>query len=134
MREIRFRFFEDNGKFSKMWHDPMLMLIENKDDKDYTVWDVINGAFSNIKIMQFTGLKDKNGKECFEGDIVKMLDWGFRKKNKVLGIYKVIWDYEEKGWRLTPSPNIDAYNILRNFEVIGNIYENPELMKGVGDV
>jgi len=69
-------------------------------------------------IMQFTGLHDKNGKEIYEGDIIEGLhDFGPGGWDKRLG--KIEW----KG---------DGYwmHYWKDYEVIGNIYENPELLKG----
>lgn len=87
-----------------------------------------------IHLMQYTGLKDKNGKEIYEGDVVKCSD------NRVA---KVI--FGETGWMIESKPfskmeirfseensvirmNADRYGKLKNTEVIGNIYENPDLL------
>jgi len=76
----------------------------------------------NCILMQYTGLKDKNGKEIYEGDIV-------RHKDAPLEICTVIWD----GGGFYARSNIeDMFYSLTNkvlIEVIGNIYENPELLK-----
>jgi uncharacterized phage protein (TIGR01671 family) len=89
-----------------------------------------------IEFMQFTGLKDKNGKEIYEGDILQfksqsLLDsWaGKEMTTKVAEIY---WNQEElafyirnKEVELKPDMRTDN----NNFEIIGNIHENPELLK-----
>lgn len=65
--------------------------------------------------MQFTGLKDKNGKEIYEGDIVKTVKEDWVKVYYDRGNYWV-WRYQL------------AYLWETGVEVIGNIYENPELI------
>ncbi|KKL84776.1 hypothetical protein LCGC14_1961420, partial [marine sediment metagenome] len=70
-------------------------------------------------LMQFTGLKDKNGKEIFEGDILK-----YENRN-----YEVSWMEDDGGFFAW----LYGYSIQGGLflwtEVIGNIYENPELLK-----
>lgn len=79
---------------------------------------IVFEAAKNIKLMQYTGLKDKNEKEIYEGDIIKTRN----------GIGVVIWLSEFDGYDITGwvcgfrNQNIPS-------EVIGNIYENPELIK-----
>ena len=78
--------------------------------------DELNNLKPNLKIEQFTGLHDKNGKEIYEGDIV----------TDGVGKYKIIYDLKLAGYQ--------PYCIFRDepenyCEVIGNIYENPDLVK-----
>ena len=73
-------------------------------------------------VMQFTGLLDKNGKEIYEGDILSAGDGG---------IFTVDFPYAAWAFSATPSSKYIAYpapwSNAKRMEIIGNIYENPEL-------
>ena len=77
-----------------------------------SVW---NGA----PLMQSTGLFDKNGKEIYEGDIVQ---------NEFLSVNKIV--FADGGFKVTSGTSVGNYlgHFVENLEVIGNIYENPELL------
>lgn len=79
---------------------------------------------SNI-LMQYTGLTDKNGKEIYEGDVVKKLSAKGIRIGEIRfhhGAFVVIYP-NIKSWKLASERGQQA------IEVIGNIYENPELLK-----
>lgn len=78
----------------------------------------------DYELMQFTGLLDKNGKEIYEGDIIS---------NQYTDNYLVV--FRDGGFKLTPEPqgegfvgDCSEFNCMVR-EVIGNVYENPELLK-----
>ncbi len=118
-REIKFRFF-DGAKMCEVGD-----LTFFADRAGYH----INGEFPSTgkdpyPLMQFTGLKDKNGKEIYEGDIVK------QDANNIGFI-----EYDKGSFSVVDRPLSD-YEIGAGYigdmsdtwEVIGNIYENPELL------
>lgn len=89
----------------------------------------------NFDLMQFTGLYDKNGKEIYEGDIVRIKGHALQRDKRGIGIdidgnYVVKWS-EKMELILAPSPESkEGWLLSKNLhyiEVIGNIYENPEL-------
>lgn len=78
----------------------------------------------DVILMQSTGLFDKNNKEIFEGDIVLVLG----------SLYTVFYDIEKGSYRLKPHDDrwvvdyMSNFSHGGNFEVVGNIYENKELL------
>ena len=129
MRQIKFRAWDKDNK----------KMIEQSGSSEGDFWYPIGfqmrskysekeSSSTNCILMQFTGLKDKNGKEIYEGDIVKG-SWG---KNHI-DIFKIV--FEGIMWSGIDKNNVvfvvDDYGEYPtyNLEVIGNIYENPELFK-----
>jgi uncharacterized phage protein (TIGR01671 family) len=128
MREIKFRAWDG---VSKMFV-PACISGEYghvfQTDRDYEEYRY----FDSVILMQCTGLKDKNGKDIYEGDICK--------RNGHLRIimfaYGSFMAYPTKDWQteididhLTAiHANWDLNNFISEIEVIGNIHENPELL------
>lgn len=80
----------------------------------------LNADFDEIEIMEYTGLKDKNGKEIYEGDI---LFESFREE-----YFKVV--FENGSFRAEADGySLDLEDCDDICEVVGNIYENPELLE-----
>ena len=113
-REIRFRAFDSIlGE--------MLELRPNRD-----MFYLNDGPGWNV--MQYTGLKDKNGNPIYESDIINVFDWGGA--GEILGVTSVVWDLDDHGWSYeNTSLTEDSYDQFRNVEVIGNIWESPELLE-----
>ena len=68
--------------------------------------------------MQFTGLLDKNGKEIYEGDILKWND----------EVSQVMWRLYDSMFEIEKIFNGFSERVTSDYEIIGNIYENPELL------
>ena len=86
----------------------------------------------NIILMQSTGIFDKNGKEIFEGDIIRYnIDVVDIKRHPTLGFYTVLDGREGffgDGMSIDDFEE-DAKEFSKTAEIIGNIYENPELLE-----
>ncbi|CWF18208.1 YopX protein [Streptococcus pneumoniae] len=91
--------------------------------------------FRDIKLMQSTGLTDKNGKEIFDGDIVRTTRF-LGRADEIGGFYEYEKDYVgvvkvlEGSWVIdTGSVAVRLWSEIDESEVLGNIYENPELLE-----
>lgn len=121
MRPIKFRAWNKDAK--KMWswenmeHGKIFALDSKLEHKDF--WVIPNGK--HLELMQFTGLLDKNSVEIYEGDVL----WGH---------YFVEWLSEGSfnGYYAVRNGNPKHYIALpyySDLEVIGNVWENKELLK-----
>lgn len=117
MREVKFRAWDED---KKQMLEPQDLSVSRK----YWKW---LGQY-DYPLMQYTGLKDKNGVEIWEGDVVKHTYWRYPKvKTSELGV--VSYCDREARFEFCLSLNTP----LLELEVIGNIHENPELLENNND-
>ena len=131
MREIKFRaWFEMEKKM--VTHDRLSISYDNGEGFTFAFDDWGEKGTLNYILMQYTGLKDKYGKEIYEGDIVSE-KWQNPLANKAEDDRYLI-EFEHGQYRLRDSkkrPGRDRFLFMQyqRVEVIGNIYKNPELLE-----
>ena len=111
------------------------LIIPNHASKILAGWFSTSNVVEVKKdtICQCTGLKDKNGKLIWENDIVGFWD-AYSTENgqaEMDCIGKVVWDDETISFQVTNRLYAESYEVLDECSVIGNIFDNPELL-GVG--
>lgn len=129
MRKIKFRAWH---KEKKIMGEVLGIDILHKEiffsNEDVDCYEHVD--FKNIELMQYTELKDKNNKEIYEGDIVKL------RANHGIGVVKY---YDEWGAFIVeyikprPLAVLGMNYYKEDIEILGNIYENPELLGDKND-
>ena len=132
MREIKFQAWDID--FKKMW------IVMSLTREEQTPFMLVRESIESescarpsklLKIRQYTGLKDNNGKEIYEGDIVECQRFlPNYQKDRTIGyvtfetpaFFIITEEKHGKNW-------IDFDNDAEPYEILGNIYENPELLE-----
>jgi uncharacterized phage protein (TIGR01671 family) len=138
-REIKFRVWDNEYKY--MNYKVLVGIYGDwekvKDDKNYTAcamwiepdkvdykcephWAHFEPYHKNIHLMQYTGLKDKNGVEVYEGDKV-MFDYEWTKPDEI-GV--ITWNKDTASFQIKGHIPSSSMKRLDRMKVIGNIYEN----------
>lgn len=124
-REIKFRAWDNErkimlwtGVFDLNWYQT------EKNDEAGCHTDVAKTQKDRkvLELMQYTGLKDKNGKEIYEGDICSSHDDGNG---------KIVWQEFEWVYEFSDGNVVGMWEVKNGIEIIGNIYEKPNLLKEV---
>ena len=92
-----------------------------KNEGDWARYSI--GGTVRSGVQQYIGLKDRNGKEMYSGDIVRkyfLTDTGWNHNN--LPVFEVKWNQQHCGYGITVGSR-------HCYEVVGNMFENPELLK-----
>lgn len=140
MREIKFRAWDKDGsrmyEVAKLdfWGDPDQASCDLAGlDEDGELVELFDIYLGEVEIMQYTGMNDKKGKEIYEGDIL-------RDKFGSVGVvqYKTTWGAycfsaklspDEDGKLVRTWQSSPFFNSSDRYIVVGNIYENPELIQ-----
>ena len=127
MKEIKFRGY---------WQGQMLEVMQIDYRMPQTViltdgtTDNINVPLDKVELMQYTGFNDIEDNAIYKGDIVSFLDTystdnGYAES---LCIGEVVWDDETASFQVTERLSAESYEVFSDCKVIGNIYENYELL------
>ncbi|MCY8401471.1 YopX family protein [Bacillus haynesii] len=128
MREIKFRYVLRDRVTEEIF-DRFLILNDLETGLE-VAYDFDSPRFIDCELVgrcEYTGLKDKNGREIYEGDVVKGINFNMTRPQRFIGEVEYSYNgYTVKG--------VKQYTGLRselniNFEVIGDVYRNPDLLE-----
>jgi len=135
-REIKFRGQDNSGK----WYYGDLIHSERNFKK---IVEILDWSTDDVKhevkketVGQSTGLQDKNGKDIYENDIITAK--GYSQESTFEKIITIVeWGSKSHGWsikspyidRYTKKKKVKYYSLANVIEVIGNMHDNPELLK-----
>ncbi len=120
MSEILFR---GKRKLGNEWIEGSLHIEKFTDDEEYLCCEVCQCDVYPETVGQYTGLTDKNGKKIFEGDICKH-------RSNYSGDFVITTVTYTDGQFLAIVDKDSGFNLSDKLEIVGNIYDNPELLKG----
>lgn len=130
MREFKFRAWSDETKMMYHSHRP-----NGTNNPMWSYDSVFRANNPKTHIMQYTGTKDKNDKEIYEGDILQIKDrfvmWS-RTNGQIVEDVNVVVEWSGSGFRPRRLGNTRTWILdMSQYEVVGNIYENPELLEDI---
>ena len=125
-REIKFRAWDSKRMLMGDEYDfyvtpnGKIKYLEEHSDRFGLPFTTTNNH-QDVTLMQYTGLKDKNGVDIYEGDVIESKQWNPER-------YEVCFEEGEFGFKCGGAPYLNQAHYMSSFYVIGNIYENPELI------
>lgn len=129
MKEFKMKAWlkKENKMVSIIGIDLNYQYIRYSDDGNLFKDDYKIVEFKDIELLQFTGAKDKAGQEVYEADVIKFNDG-------IDDIYGLISYDDEDAVYCVSYENVTEHllNMAGNFEIVGNIFENPNLHEQLG--
>ena len=129
MKEFKMKAWlkKENKMVSIIGIDLNYQYIRYTDDGNLFKDDYKIAEFKDIELLQFTGVKDKAGQEVYEADVIKFNDG-------IDDIYGLISYDDEDAVYCISYENVTEHllNMAGNFEIVGNIFENPNLHEQLG--